>query len=312
MPNQAATLAPYRSPEALAQERELLSRKLGAEQVVYGTSVAGAPLTAVRVPGRKAGLARVLCCANIHGPELISTEVALGLLRALDGGIAEPLRTLAEVWVAPSLNPDGHRRTFELAGDAPVATLRPNDNGVDLNRNYPLPGGRARRTYGLPGAGSTRPGDATYIGRHPLSEPETAGLDALASERRFVASANLHSFMGTLIPARVTQRAAYNTYRELCRAFALAQPHRRYRRVANRFIDVFTGEQEDHQHHNRDCWSICVETFPLLTSLRHNWSAPTVWRFNPRRPAPWVDNDVPGLVAFFTAALANGPPSALS
>ncbi|MBL4686677.1 MAG: hypothetical protein JKY37_18920 [Nannocystaceae bacterium] len=272
--------------------------------------MAGMPLLAVRVPARRRGAPKVLCCANIHGPELVATEVALGLLAALDGGVAAPLRETAEVWIAPSLNPDGHRRTFELGGDAALSRMRTNDRGVDLNRNYPLPGGRARRTYGLPGAGSTRPGEATYIGESPLSEPETAAIDRLAREQGFVASANLHSFMGTVIPARVTDRGCYRHYQRLCRALSAAQPMCRYRRVANRIVDVFTGEQEDHQHHNLDCWAACIETFSVLASFRQHIRAPTTfWRFNPRVPAPWVENDVPGLVAFFRASLALPRPT---
>lgn len=303
-------LAPYRSPRALDRRREQLASTLGAEQIEYGRSVAGAPLWVVRVPGLSAGLPRVLCCANIHGPELISTEVALGLLAALATDDVHPLRRRAEIWVAPCLNPDGHRRTFELQGDAPLTAMRPNDHGVDLNRNFPLPYGRRRRTYGLPGAGSTTAGTATFVGTHPLSEPETAALDALVLEHDFVASADLHSFMGTIIPARVTDRQHYGAYRALCRAFAEAQPQRRYRRVAHRIFDVFTGEQEDHLHHNRRCWAVCVETFPVLASLRQSLRAPTTfWRFNPRTPAPWVDNDVPGILAFFDAALSLPRPA---
>ena len=292
---------------------EALAARLSAERIEYGRSVAGAPLVALRIVGRRPGLPKIVCCANIHGPELVGTEVALGFGRALHDGIAAPLLERAEVWLLPSLNPDGHARTFATGGDAPLSKLRPNDRGVDLNRNYPLPGDRPRKTYGLPGAGSTRPGDATYIGEHPLSEPETAALDALAREQGFVASANLHSFMGTVIPARVTDRPSYRAYRNLCRAFAQAQPSRRYRRVANRIFDVFTGEQEDHQHHNLDCWAVCVETFPILASLRQRMlGATTFWRFNPRDPGPWIDNDVAGLVAYFDAALAMPRPSATS
>ena len=307
------SLSPYRSPEALADAVADLGHRLGADAIEYGRSVAGAPLVALRIAGRKPGLPRILCCANIHGPELIGTEVALGFGRALEDGVAAPLRSRAEVWIAPSLNPDGHARTFTTGGDAPLSELRPNDRGVDLNRNYPLPGDRPRKTYGLPGAGSTRPGDATYIGEHPLSEPETTAIDALVREHRFVASANLHSFMGTVIPARVTDRPTYRAYGELCRAFARGQAARRYRRVSNRIFDVFTGEQEDHQHHNLDCWAVCVETFPILASLRQRMlGATTFWRFNPREPGPWIDNDVPGLVAYFDAALALPRPSELA
>jgi hypothetical protein len=107
-----------------------------------------------------------------------------------------------------------------------------------------------------------------------------------------------------VIPARVTERRAYATYRHLCRSFARAQPHRRYFRLASRIFDTFTGEQEDHQHHAHRTWAVCVETFTILASYRQHLRAPSVfWRFNPRDPAPWVENDVSGLCAYFGAAL---------
>jgi hypothetical protein len=216
---------------------------------------------------------------------------------------ATTLRDQAEVWIIPCLNPDGYQRTWDHGGVGTVSALRTNHNGVDLNRNFPLPGNARRRFF--PGAGSQRAGDATYCGPAPLSEPESAAVDALCREQRFVASANLHSFMGTLISARVSDRTSYATYGRLCAAFANAQPHTRYRRVASRIFDVFTGEQEDHLHHAYGCWSVCVETFPVLESFRQHLRAPSLfWRFNPRDPEPWVRNDVPGLLAYFEAALA--------
>src|SRR5690606_19709384 len=130
--------------------------------------------------------------------------------------------------------------------------------------------------------------------------------DRLFADQRFVAGANLHSFMGTLIPARVTESRAHATYRQLCRSFAGGQG-RRYRRLASRIFDTFTGEQEDHQHHAHGTWAVCVETFTILASYRQHLRAPSVfWRFNPRDPAPWVENDIAGLCSYFTAALQLG------
>jgi len=255
---------------------------------------------------------RVLCSANIHGPEWIGCETALALLHvmAAPGGSALSLRREAELWVVPCINPDGYRRTWERAGEGPLVRLRPNAHGVDLNRNYPLPGGAERRA--LPGAGSTTPGDSTYAGPAPLSEPETRALDDLCRAQAFWASANLHSFMGTLIPARVTDRPSFRRYKQLCRRFAAAQPRHRYRRLSSRIFDVFTGEQEDHQHHVHDTWAMCVEHFPVLSTLRANLRAPlTFWRFNPADPRGWIDNDLPGIVAWLEAALEGPRPSEL-
>ncbi len=316
-------LAPYRSVEQRREALREAARGVGGEVVPYGRSTDGEPLEAVRVPstGPKGSTGskgsadrRVLCSANIHGPEWIGCEVALAMLReaAEDDSVVAPLRREAELWVIPCLNPDGYRRTWDREGVGPLPRLRPNAGGVDLNRNYPLPHGAERRALALFGAGSTTPGDATYAGPSPLSEPETRALDELCASQRFWASTNLHSFMGTLIPARVTDRACFARYKALCRRFFEAQPARRYRRLSSRIFDVFTGEQEDHQHHVHDTWAVCVEHFPIMASMRQHLRAPrTFWRFNPHDPGPWIDNDLPGLVAWLRAALDSPRPSEL-
>jgi predicted deacylase len=251
----------------------------------------------------------VLCAANIHGQEYIGGCVALGLLRALAGGLGAygSLLNLAEVWIIPCLNPDGYARTFDRGGVGRVVELRTNARGVDLNRNFPLPHGA--RPSRIPGTGSNRLGAITYRGPTGLSEPETRCLDVLISEQQFRSVLSLHCFMGTVIPARTTVPGEFSVYRQLCRQFALAQPRWKYRRLASRRFDVFTGELEDHAHHRHRAWSACVEVFPFFHSLRQHLLAPSVfWRFNPRNPGAYVENDVPGLVAFFLKALACPPP----
>ncbi len=307
-----APLAPYRSPEQRRRHVRDVAGLGGGEVVPYGTSVEGETLEAVRLPSPTGATRRVLCSANIHGPEWVGCEVALALLAASadETSAAYALRREAELWVVPCLNPDGYGRTWARGGEGPLGLLRTNANGVDLNRNYPLPGGARRRAW--PGAGSSHPGDATYVGPSPLSEPETAALDRLCGEQGFWASANLHSFMGTTIPAHVDDRACFRRYAALSRAFAAAQPHHRYRRLAARRFDTFTGEQEDHQHHVHDSWAVCVEVFPLLASYRQHWRAPsTFWRFNPHDPRPWIDNDLPAVIAWLRAALDGPRPSAV-
>jgi hypothetical protein len=310
-------LDPYPAPEQ--RERELVAlagtaTRAGFEidVIEYGRSVEGRPLQAVRIRRRAATSPgpRVLVCANTHGPEYIGNRVCTGILGSLAHGEApqqlHELLDRAELWLAPCLNPDGYARTWAREGVGPLALLRHNHHGVDLNRNWPLPAGTRRLP--LPGAGSSTPGDPTYCGQHPLSEPETAALDVLLVEQDFHASANLHSVMGTVFPPHVRDREQFRSYARLCRELAQAQPHTRYRRLASRVFDTFTGEQEDHQHHTRRCWAVCIECFSLPASVSQNFGrrVPLFWRFNPRDPqaiSKWVENDVAGVAAFLLATL---------
>jgi hypothetical protein len=298
-------LDPYLGPEARDRRLRALTDRHRGEVVEYGRSVEGRPLLAGRLPtlgGHGARIHRVLASAGIHGPEYVGSAVALALLERASEGELLRLRQQAELWIIPCINPDGYARVWERKGIGRMAELRPNARGVDLNRNFPLPTGRRRRA--LPGAGSPRPGSATYVGAAPLSEPESSALASLFSERAFTASCNGHCFMGRLIPAHVEDAQSFSAYKELCATFRSRQGHCGYRRLAARFLDTFTGELEDFQHHHHGIWAVCVETFSIWASLRQHLRAPSLfWRMNPRDPAPWVDNDVPGIVAFLQAAV---------
>lgn len=186
--------------------------------------------------------------------------------------------------------------------------LRPNARGVDLNRNFPLPWGR--RPSPWPGSGSLRPGDATYRGEAPLSEPETRALAALLERVDPHAAVGLHSFMGTIIPPCCTHREDRKVYAELSATFARHQRGARYRRLSSAVFDVFTGELEDWLHHVLGTWALCVEVFTLGASLAQNGlrAASTFWRFNPRDPEPWAASDVPALHALLGAALDRDRP----
>jgi len=309
----ARALSPYLSPEDCDALIEMLADGLGAEIVQYGTSKEGRPLSAVRIPCPDPNAKAVLCGANIHGPEFIGRHVAIGLLTLIHqvklGIVSDPelerLLARAEVWIVTCYNPDGYARTWQAAGKGRMAFLRPNASGVDLNRNFPLPLGAALPR--LPFSGSTRKGDATYRGTHPLSEPETAAVDALCQRVDFVAAANLHSTMGTVIPAHVKDKASFKAYRRLIRAIRGAQKHRKYWPLSSRKLDVFTGEQEDYQHHFRNTWAVCIEVFSIWDNLVQHLFAPSLfWKFNPADPHKWIENDVPAIVAFFNAALDLG------
>lgn len=316
-------LAPYPSPEEREARFEAAAAAVGAELRVLGHSVLGRPIRAARVPrldaeGRSlaadATTPRVLVCANIHGLEWISAYTALGFLAALERPrpALRQLRERAEIWVVPCINPDGYARTWERRGEGELHELRANAHGVDLNRNYPLPGPQPRYAPWFGGwmAGSTDPASPFFRGAEPFSEPETRAMATLFDEVPFAASVSLHSTMGTLFSAHVERPEHLEGYRRICGAFRAAQKIRPYRWLASRRLDWYTGEQEDHQHHAYRTWAICVECFPLGASLRQHLRAPTLfWRFNPREPRRWLENDIPGMVAYFHAALYEGPPA---
>ncbi len=291
-------LSPYPSPEQRDRELRALAGRLRAEVVVLGHSVEGRPLLAVRRP--RPGAARVLVCGNIHGLEFISNRVAMGFLSRCDD-------LPAEVWVVPCLNPDGYAATWAAGGQGTLAALRTNAHGVDLNRNFPMPWGA--RPVPLPGAGSLSPEAATWRGAAPASEPEVASIIALMERIDPVAGANLHAFFGAVIPPRVRTWQDHRAYVALAAALRSGQPRTRYRRIAFPPLDVFTGEQEDYQHHVCRTWAVCVESFSAAASFRQHRKAPSLfWRFNPHDPAPWVDNDAGGLRAYFAAALQRARP----
>lgn len=301
-----APLDPYLPPDSRDTLLKALSLRAKGEVMSFGETVEDRPLLVARLPGASENLPKVLCAAGIHGLEVVGSYVALAFLEALSDGRLEALRARAEVWVAPCLNPDGYARTFERNGHGRFGALRVNARGVDLNRNFPLPGG-ARHSR-LPSTGSSRRGDPTYRGPLPFSEPETRAFDALLSRAGFHALVSLHSTMGTFIPARVKDRTSFGVYRSLWRAFAGAQ-RVRYLPLHSRTLDVFTGELEDHAHHQHHVWATCVEVYPLWVDLVGRIAAQSAfWRMNPRRPSAWAANDVPAIAAYFLSALDRPRP----
>jgi protein MpaA len=123
------------------------------EERQIGTSYQGRPIVAYRVgtPGGKV----VLAVGSIHGDEQAGIE------------IVEYVRDTAtipanlDVWVVPSINPDGNAVNFEGNGA-----------GVDLNRNFPP----NWQYIDCP----TNPTNCS--GGEPLSEPESRAIAAFVTE----------------------------------------------------------------------------------------------------------------------------------
>lgn len=114
-----------------------------AKRGTLGTSVQGRELWTLTISddvnGAEEAEPEVRISANIHGNEKISMELSLYLIDYLvtNYGVAghEDVTNLVDNYhllFLPLHNPDGH-----------VANVRTNANGVDLNRNFPVPDGTA-------------------------------------------------------------------------------------------------------------------------------------------------------------------------
>jgi protein MpaA len=118
----------------------------------FGASGQGRPLTVTHRIADGPRLPTIFVVGAIHGDEPAGARIVDRLL-----GLALPAG--ADVWLAPTLNPDGS-----------AARTRGNAAGVDLNRNFP--------DLWAP----TEPGTATYGGPSAASEVETRAFMALLDE----------------------------------------------------------------------------------------------------------------------------------
>lgn len=145
---------------ASVTEEECVERELA---ISGGRSVSGAPILfkeyAPLNDRRPQG--RVLLVGGIHGDEYSSVTIVFKWMRTLDtyhSGLFH--------WrIVPLLNPDGLLRK---------ESQRMNANGVDLNRNFPMPEWEsAAHDYWI---NRTNRDPRRYPGERPLSEPETQWL----------------------------------------------------------------------------------------------------------------------------------------
>jgi len=105
--------------------------------ISIGHSVQGRELWALMVsdnPDSNENEAELRFASTIHGNEPVGTELCIGMIDSLTQGYGIPaIKELVdnrEIWFLPMFNPDGN-----------TANSRFNANGMDLNRNYPVPDG---------------------------------------------------------------------------------------------------------------------------------------------------------------------------
>ncbi len=144
---------------------------------VIGYSLAGRPLEVFRF-GR--GPVRRLIVAGIHGGyEWNTIELAYELMDHLRSH-PELVPRRISLFVLPALNPDGEARSHGRPG-------RANENGVDLNRNWPS---SWQAEWPKEGCWNYLPING---GAAPTSEPEVAALLSYVLEKRFDSIISYHS-----------------------------------------------------------------------------------------------------------------------
>jgi len=165
--------------------------------VVIGTSVAGRPLQVFRFG---TGERELLIVAGIHGGYEWNTIALADELIALLGDEPQHIPPEVSLYLLRSLNPDGEARSHGY--DA-----RANENGVDLNRNWPVDWhpdwDRTFCWHYLP----------ITAGPHPLSEPETVAAMQFILEHDFEGLLTYHSaalgvFPGGSPPDTASERLA--------------------------------------------------------------------------------------------------------
>ncbi|MFT5131203.1 MAG: hypothetical protein ACI8W8_004839, partial [Rhodothermales bacterium] len=133
-----------------------------------GRSVADRPIRVIQISdnvSQEEAEPEFKYVANIHGDETSSMEMTMRLVDLLLTGYgSDPLLTAlideTDIHILPVMNPDGY-----------VNRRRQNDNGWDLNRNFPVP-------------------EHNYL---PATQPETQVLMDWTASKHFVLSSGLHS-----------------------------------------------------------------------------------------------------------------------
>ncbi len=172
-----------------------ISKKLGSVQFADcfdrglefrgGKSVLGEPILVKEYPplARRKPLGKVLVIGGIHGDEFSSISIVFKWMQKLD----KYHSGLFHWRVIPLLNPDGLLR---------LKSQRMNENGVDLNRNFPTPDWHVETAnyWKL----KTHKNPRRYPGVNPLSEPESKWITDFIAEFKPDVIVSIHAPYGVL------------------------------------------------------------------------------------------------------------------
>ena len=197
-PNPRSTLVVGTTPTAPVISFEVLKR----HAAIIGYSVLGRPLEVYRFGN---GVHERMIVADIHGGyEWNTADLADELIVYLDEH-PEVIPSDVTLYILRSLNPDGYERSHDYAG-------RVNENGVDLNHNFPY---HWEADWNRDGCWNYLP---TTGGAYPGSEPETIALMNFVALHNLEALISYHSaalgmFAGGMPPFEPSERLAMSLSR---------------------------------------------------------------------------------------------------
>jgi predicted deacylase len=261
-----------------------------------GRTVKGTPIPAVR-----AGMEgpTVLITANLHGNEVIGSELALSLLRDLTAtepsDAAQALLSRAVVLIVPAINLDSRALAAEALahGRSLGRAPRGNARGVDLNRNFPWVADTVDPWHPL--AGSRFSCLPWYRGPEPLSEPEARALARLATRERPSVALNLHSVGRYLLypwNAHAEPPPDLAAFQAIGEAFCASQRGQRYEIKQAQAWYGIAGDMDDWLYGRHGVLSVTLELGGFMEALRTRpWLLFTpAWWMNPLHPAAVLDN----------------------
>ncbi|XP_074640654.1 carboxypeptidase D-like isoform X2 [Tubulanus polymorphus] len=252
-----------------------------------GKSVVGRNLEVFEIsshPGKhEPGEPEFKYVGNMHGNEVVGREVLLLLIQTLceNYGKNDFITYLIDhtrIHIMPSMNPDGHE--IAQVGDVQGEYGRANQNGVDLNRNFP--------------------DRFPAVARHAL-EPETKAVMNWMKSIPFVLSANLHG--GSLVanyPYDDTESGTSvyakcpddKTFQILAESYSLAHSKMHGGKPCPNlfpneyFTDGITngakwysihGSMQDWNYLHTNCFEVTLELgcvkYPLAKDMQKYWNA---------------------------------------
>lgn len=174
-----------------------------ADRSVMGTSIEGRNLYVIKISDNVAldeDEPEVFYMGCHHARELMSVDIPLRFAKYLltEYGVDADVTDMVdgrEIYIAPMVNPDGHRYVQLNHSGSSDYWWRKNRRynvggsyGVDLNRNYGY-------MWGYDNTGSSpTPSEPTYRGTGPFSEPETQAVRNFCNGRDFIFSLSYHSY----------------------------------------------------------------------------------------------------------------------